>query len=192
MLEGFAEFAGQIFPAVDPKTAQKLIAKIRTLKPDGSWLYGFTKDAPPLQGDILEDVDFSLFDSSGVLVRSKELGLFLSNTCDGDQSGEFEHVLIAAVLPLDGFPTSMHQPLRANEFTSLFFLPGVPNRGDMVLDLGLVQSYSAEAFRASVLNGSRKQISRLSDCGYLMLLTKLTAHLLRPETDSVSRLKVTS
>src|SRR6266576_351486 len=138
MLVEFADFVGELFPGVDPETTQKRIKALRNRGITASDLYAGTIPPELNQGDIIDPIDFIVIDSAGEPAQFTDRGMVLSNSCDIDHDPQ---VIIAACRAFDIYRA--HRSVAAIitiPFTSLMYLPGVPGLGDVVVDLGTIQS----------------------------------------------------
>lgn len=192
MLRSFAEILGRLFPSVEPEVRRKFIDALREGRPIAKELYAATLPAGICQGDLIERICIHSLEEDSEWYEFDGIGLVLSNTCDAAMQ---TYVTVAACYPYSefagdpelaknaGFLASVH----SNEITQFLFLPGVPRIGDVVADLSLVGSISRVWLQEQLEEHGRFRVAALSPLGYYLLVSKLTVHLLRPETQEVVR-----
>ncbi len=111
--------------------------------------------------------------------------MLLSNTCDATND---DSILLAPALPYEAFQDDPRlAQIRTNIVYSLFFLPNVPALNGRIIDLSLIHSVARDFLVDNIQRGVVHRVSSLSQLGYYFLLSKLTVHLLRPETNEINR-----
>lgn len=192
MLQSFADVLGKLFPSVDPEVRRKFIEALRENRPISKELYAPTLPSGICQGDLIDRICIHSLGDDGEWYEFEGIGLVLTNTCDA--STESDITLAASYKYSDfasdpelskseGFMASIH----SNEVSRFLFLPGVPGLGDIIVDLGLTGSVSRTWLQEQLEEHGRFRLAALSPLGYYLLISKVTVHLLRPETDEIVR-----
>jgi hypothetical protein len=192
VLESFAEVLGKLFPAIDPEARRKFIEALREGRPISKELYAPSLPSGICQGDLIDRICIHSLEDDGEWYEFEGLGLVLSNTCDAATESDitlaacYEYSDFASDPELSknkGFMASIH----GNEVSRFLFLPGVPRLGDVIVDLGLIGSVSRIWLQDQLEEHGRFRLATLSPLGYYLLISKLTVHLLRPETNEIER-----
>jgi hypothetical protein len=186
----FVKLVRELFPSISPYTAASCIAAIKQHDSTLNGLPLFSSSTPPEptelnQGDFIGPLTFTRVEVGGHVKQMSASGMLLSNSCDVEND---RNVIFAAAIPAANFDTNPRlSSIRTNTVFNLFYLPDVPQLGGQVVDLSLVQSVSREHLRSGLLEGSIKRYIGFSQLGYYLFLSKLTVHLLRPETEEIRR-----
>lgn len=189
MLVEFIRLVHQLFPSIDPYTAASCLAAIKQhgdIDPSLLFAFGASQEPTDLyQGDLVGPLVFTRVGRDGSVKRYSTAGLMLSNSCDAEND---LNSVFAATIPVERFDGDRRaSSIRANIIFNLFYLPDVPELGGQVVDMSLVQSISTHWLRAGLIDGSLRRYAGFSQLGYYFFLSKLTVHLLRPETEEVIR-----
>src|SRR6266849_2458539 len=186
MIEQLLRLLADTFPSVDPSQVPSILAALRRRGYNRSWLWGQDSDPDPWQGDVVDPVTIYSTDDSGAPTKWTGPALLLSNTCDFQESGT---VLAAACLPAADIcqEATLVEPITHNQIAHLMYLEEVPQLGSRVVDLSMVQTLSASYLRSALGDQRCVRRGRFAQLGYFVFLAKLTVHLLRPETNEVSR-----
>jgi hypothetical protein len=187
VLGAFVQLVQELFPSISPYTATRCIETIKqhagTLTP--GHLFAAVPDESLAQGDLVDPMPFTRIGDAGGLKRMDSPGMLLSNTCDAENDRQ---VLFAPAIPFERFAGDARLgSVKSNCLFSLLFLPGVPGLGDRVIDLSIVQAVSTGFVRRGMAAGAIARRAQLSQLGYYLFLSKLTVHLLRPETEELRR-----
>jgi hypothetical protein len=186
----FVTFVRELFPGINPYTAANCIAAIKQ-HGEGLQAEQLFSSQPPaepsdlVQGDLVGPLTFTRVTADGTVRQARCAGMLLSNSCDVVND---PHAIFAAALPAEAFDRAPRlSSIRTNTVFNLLYLPEVPRLGGQVVDMSLVQTVSREHLRAGLTGGSITRYVGLSQLGYYLFLSKLTVHLLRPETEEIQR-----
>lgn len=195
MLEEFAEFVGQLFPATKPETVRELIKALE--KRGGIVSKELYAPQPPTgicQSDIFAPVPFRALLADGTWGEFSGPGLVLTNSCDAER---VNYITLAQCLPYgpmrDALSTTgapgrnLVTSIEVNEVSNLLFLPGVPSVGDLVADFCVTVTIDRRYLERAVSRGDIRRTCAMSLLGYYFFLAKLTLHYMRPESDEVVR-----
>lgn len=100
MIQEFITFVEQLFPSINPYTAEQTRDAIRQFDDKGQ-MYGFFMCKPfeyLSQGDIVAELPFTKTDSEGNESYFKSPAILLSNTCDAEND---DFVVFSPLFPLD-------------------------------------------------------------------------------------------
>jgi hypothetical protein len=186
MIEQLLRLLADTFPSVDHSQVPSILAALRERGYNSSWLWGEDPDSDPWQGDVVDPVTIYSTDDSGAPTKWTGPAILLSNTCDFQEDGT---VLAAACLPAVDVcvEPALVEPVTHNQIAHLMYLEEVPNLGNRVVDLSMVQTLSASYLRNALGDQRCFRRGRFAQLGYFVFLAKLTVHLMRPETKEVSR-----
>jgi hypothetical protein len=117
--------------------------------------------------------------------------MLLSQSCDFDQD---QWVLFAPAFPYSDFAASSNAAsIRANEITTLFYLPALVNQEAVVIDFRFAQPFAKQRVAEKLNAGTIHRTRSFTDEGWYLLLAKLTLHFLRPQAaDEVRGMSVPS
>lgn len=184
MLPELAEFVKQIFPSIDPYTAEQARKALEQFEGDNNVLVRNSLSFDCVQGDIFSEIPFVYIDDSGsekTIICEAQL---ISNSCDAENN---DTLLFAAVRSLNDFPdNSFVSSIKNNRvFHALYF----PDRltKDKYVDFQLITTFSRTAFRNLVDENLVHRMFTLTLTGYYMFICKLTVFLMRPESEEISR-----
>lgn len=186
MLEEYVRLVERLFPSIDPYTAENCIRAIRQ-HGQNAGPFAVTPLADTLaQGDVLGPVSLYTTDADGAVSVFEGSAMLLSNTCDAEHD---DFVILAVCFPFAVFAADGRLPaIITNETYDLMYLRSVPQIGDIVIDLARVSSVS-RTFLVQEINGGRtRRVASLSSLGFWFFLSKLTVHLMRPESRDVNRI----
>lgn len=195
MLDEFVRFVEGIFPSIDPYVAERATEAIRQHRFESHHLYEVRLLPQVSQADIIGPLPFFLRSNLDELRRYDGPGLMLSNTCDVEND---DHAVCCAAFEVEVFEERFTdgemRSLRRNEKFNLLYLPGVPNRGDLVVDLSICNTVPRHLLTGDDEGDEGTEeiprIASLSQLGYYFFLSKLTVHLMRPEAEEVDRTEV--
>jgi hypothetical protein len=184
LLESFARFYSGVFPSIDPGAREALRKAIRQ---HGEISADFFASQPPpqiVQGDVVGPLTFFIETSDGSLLERKVPGMLLSQSCDFDQD---QWVLFAPAFPYKDFADGSNaSSIRANQITTMFYLPAVVHEEAVVIDFRLTQPFAKKLIAEKLTSGTIRRNRSFTDEGWYLLLAKLTLHFLRPQpTDEV-------
>lgn len=183
MIPEFVELCKQVFPSIDPYTAEQAKVAMKQFENVDGNLIRLSTEFDCLQGDIFSEVPFAYIDNEGNVRTTMYKAQLLSNTCDAERS---KNLLFAAIRPIERFQDeSMINNIQMNNVYSCFYLPDRRMKDEFV-DFELVTSISRKAFLDYCSDGLVNRIASLTSVGYYMLITKLAVFLLRPETEEVN------
>lgn len=190
MLTDFARLVSEIFPSIDPRTASRCLAALARTEFNPARLFRPLAFDFLCQGDIVNPIKFVVTDDDGSETEYEGPGLLLSNTCDAHNE---EHLIFAGCYHFDQFLSGnicSEASIKSNCIFNFLYLPlqGEEGRG-LVADLSLVQSHSRVFIEKRLLASVTKKLCSLSECGFYLLLAKITIHLLRPETQDVIEMR---
>lgn len=139
------------------------------------------------QGDIFENVRFFLADDDGELNLYKARCMLLTNTCDCERNDNLE---FAAIWPLSKiFPVKEKaDDLKRNKNYQYLYIPDMRLEDD-IIDFGSIVSLPREYFLEQLGCMETSKVVSLSWVGYYVFLAKLTVFFMRPEDQSVNKLR---
>lgn len=184
----FMNWVKEMFPSISPYTHEMAMASIKDfMKKHGT--VNFLMPTPLdflAQGDVISPMFFNYIDDEGNLVELKRPGILLSNTCDADR--ENANILFAPLIQLseyvkDGFN---EVSITKNLYTDLFYIPDPP-LSEYVIDFSIINSIKRDLIARALENGSMKKLSSFNIKGYYFMLSKITVHMMRPESQDVKR-----
>lgn len=185
MLEEFVEFVQSIFPGIDPYVAERCLEAIKQHKTPPSELVCEPVGPGLCQGDIIEGLDLLIPGKGGLLRRYHGLSMIISNSCDLDNKPT---ALVAPCFDLRRFEEdSRLSIITKNLVTNFLCLPSIPDRDGVVVDLSMMNPQASARVAERLKDGAIRRICSLSNLGYYLLLSKLTVHLMRPESEEVIR-----
>jgi len=180
MIPEFIDFCLELFPSIDPYTAEQ--AKRALEQFDGvskPKLAIEQQNFDMLQGDFYSELPFCYYDNNGeqrIFLSKAEL---LSNTCDATRD---DNLLFAAVRPISEFSGNADaiDAIKRNKRYSLFYVPDTP-LDEYYIDFELITTIPREMVMKLCESGNVKRIASLTSVGYYMFISKLTIFLMRPE-----------
>lgn len=185
MMVEFIDFCKELFPSIQPYTAERAKAAMKQFERNGSTLSYITNTLDKnvlYQGDIFSDIPFYYTKSDGTYGTAKHKAQLLTNTCDAVRN---ENLNFAAILPLNEFSKELQNSMVKNKTYQFFYVPDFQTK-DYVIDFGLITSISREAFCKALDINKIKKIVSLSNIGYYMFICKLTVYFMRPEDAEVN------
>ena len=188
MITEFIEFCEELFPSIQPYTAEQAKMALLQFEKDGKMLQYITNnlnDGELYQGDIFSDVPFYYMQPNGTYGMAKYKAQLLTNTCDAIRN---DNLNFAAILPLNEFSNKFQTNIIKNKSYQFLYLPDNKTK-DFVIDFGLINTISREAFIRAVNQNKIRKIVSLSDIGYYMFICKLTVYFMRPEDVEVNNLR---
>lgn len=143
-----------------------------------------------LQGDVWQGFTTINF---GTLNKTPATGLVISNSCDVDINNPRAfpvNILFSPLISLNNFKSSllaggndnqkvedMIQSIKAQTFTSIFYLPESPNRFEE--SIILLDNINKQPLSNFVSSPSKNKLSTLTMQGFYLLLIKLSIHFSR-------------
>ena len=185
MITEFIDFCKEVFPSIDPYTAERAKTALLQFEKDGRIINYITNNLNKneiYQGDIFTDMPFYYMQPDGTYGMAKYKAQLLTNTCDSVRN---ENLNFAAILPLNKFSDKFQANIIKNKTYQFLYLPDNKTK-DFVIDFGLINTISREAFIKAINYKKIKKIVSLSDIGYYMFICKLTVYFMRPEDIKVN------
>lgn len=185
MMNGYIDFLKQLFPSIDPYTAQRAKEAVEEFSRYGIKTPFFSEplDRDFQQGDIFTKVPFVYIDKSGKGQFAEIGGMLLTNSCDATRN---ERLQFAAMTPIAEYSTEpeRQRSIKSNINYEYLYFPD-SKVSDFFINFGLVTSVSREAFQKYVEMGKSERIASLNETGYYLFITKLTVFFMRPEDSDV-------
>lgn len=185
MMDGYIDFLENLFPAIEPYTAERAKRAVKEFSRYERKTPFFARpmDDDFQQGDIFTKVPFVYIDKDGKGQLAVTGGMLLTNSCDITRN---ERLQFAAMTPLAAYsadPAHLDAVKSNTNFEYLYF----PDTeiDDSFVNFGLITSVSREAFQKFVEAGKSERIASLNATGYFLFITKLTVFLMRPEDSEV-------
>jgi len=180
MIPEFIDFCRQLFPSINPYTAEqakRVMSQFENI--NSPILASKSYDFDLLQGDIFTEIPFLYIDRSGEVRKAIFKAQLLSNTCDATRD---DNLIFAAVQSLDDFCNNpgMIQGIRANKRFNAFYLPDEITKNYFV-NFELLTTINRETFIELYNKKLVNRIATLTSVGYYMLISKLTVFFMRPE-----------
>lgn len=186
MMKEFIDFVQELFPSISPYTKEKVKDAIKQFNISGKTVNCFM--ARPLselcQGDIVEDLPFSIYNIKGDRSIFKTKGILLSNSCDAEND---DAIIFAPFLPIEKINLDKNNITKNLIYRLLYFPDSIFK--DYVVDLSLLNSYNKQLIINAINDGKIKKVASLSQFGYYLFICKLTVHFLRPEDTGIQELR---
>lgn len=185
LLESFARFYEATFPSIHPGLREALRTAVRDH--GDTWAHYFSVQIPAnvMQGDVLGPLPFTFESDANELVERRALGMMVSQSCDFDED---RFALFAPAFPYADFAKQSNaSSIRANEITTLFYLPPLVGSEPLVVDFRLMQPFSTGQIARKAAQGELVRERSFTDLGWYLLLAKLTLHFLRPQPEDDER-----
>jgi|GEM_PF-5011867 len=188
MIAEFVELVESLFPCVDTNTLDQAKAAIQQFYRDGSSEAFFERKNTDylMQGDIVNNITFIMYDNDGMEHRAVKSGIILSHTCDLENK---ESMLIAPQISLSGFNKDMLSNIKNNLAYNIFYLPDYVY--GKAFDFGLTNTYNTNNIVKMI---DEKKISvdeSLNQMGLYLFLCKITVYLLRKEDEDTNASRAT-
>lgn len=190
MICDFIAFCKELFPSIDPYTADQAKKVMEQFESNQLPRLALTrKEFDLLQGDIFSDIPFVYIDDDGSIKSFLSTAELLSNTCDASRD---DMLLFAAVRPISDYSGNKDSidAIKKNRRYSLFYIPDSPLEGSCV-DFEMITTISREMLNKLHESGDIHRIATLTSVGYYMLISKLTVFLMRPEDAEINNNRVT-
>jgi hypothetical protein len=185
LLESFANFYAATFPSIDPDARESLRAAVRQYGDISADFFASQPTELVAQGDVLGPLPFLFEDAEGEIVERSVFGMMVSQSCDFDADSR---VLFAPAFSFGDFAAQKNaNSIRANEITTLFYLPPLLSSDALVVDFRLMQPFVTERVAAKVASGEWKRVRSFTHVGWYLFLAKLTLHFLRPQREQEAR-----
>jgi hypothetical protein len=185
MIKEFIDLCRELFPSIQPYTAESAKKALSQFKKDGrllNFITGNLNRIVPCQGDIFSEIPFYYMDADGSYKKVNYKAQLLTNTCDAERN---ENLHFAAILPLNNFNQQSQSDIKGNRHFQFFYIPDSRTE-NFVIDFGLITTISREAFIKAFTQNKINKIVSLSDIGFYMFICKLTVFFLRPEDIDVN------
>jgi hypothetical protein len=179
MLREFARIVADLFPSLDTENAREYLRQLR--RTPTSWLELYATTFPPrlAQGDIIRPILFVVEEPDESLAQVVAPAIVLSHSCDIDDD---QYIVVAPCFPFSMFQNHRSVgDIRNNTFFSTLYLQSVPNVGDLVVDLSIIQSIRAATLQRNLEKGTVIRVSSFTNVGYYFLIAKLTVRFFRPQ-----------
>lgn len=187
MIEDFISFVKRIFPSIDPYEAERVKSAVRQFEETGRTYKCFT--SKPFQylaqGDIIDELPFTMLDDNARMGKYRSKGLILSNTCDLEND---DNIICAPLLPISSIDLP-RDTIEKNVVYNIIFFPD-HRFSDYIVDLSLINTFPKSVINKAIEKEEIKKIASLSDFGYYLFLSKLTIHFMRPEDVEVQSERV--
>jgi len=191
MLTALVDIVQKLFPCIDPYTASNVKNAIAQFKASGSKFRCFDTNCIDYlaQGDIVESLTFRVFDPESEREElAKVPGIMISNTCDAEND---ESIIFSPLLAFEEVKTGFNKhisvdSIRNNLHYRLLFFPD-DIYFNYYVDLSIMNSFPKNAVVNALKSSRIKKTASLNRTGYYLFLTKLTIHLMRPESTDVKR-----
>jgi len=186
MIIEFIDFCKEVFPSIQPFTAERAKTALLQFEKEGRVLNYITNNLDEnelYQGDIFSDIPFYYMQPNGTYGMAKYKAQLLTNTCDAVRN---DNLNFAAILPLNKFSEKFKNNIIKNKAYQFLYLPDV-NTENFVIDFGLINTIPREVFIKAFNQNKIIKIVSLSDIGYYMFICKLTVYFMRPEDVEVNK-----
>ena len=185
MLSDFVRFVQSLFPGIDPYVAERCLEAVKQHRTRPEDLISPPIGAELCQGDILDGIELMVPIRPEGHGRFRGLSMLVSNSCDIDNK---PFMLIAPCFELSHFASEPRlADISRNTVTNLFCLTHIPGDRSIVSDLSLIDAVSVDNVKDRLSSGAARRVCSLSEVGWYLLISKLTVHLMRPETREVER-----
>ena len=174
MIPEFVDFCKEIFPSINPYTAEQAKEALKQFENhDGPLAAQCAEKFDLLQGDYYSEIPFVYVDENGEVRSFLAKAQLLSNTCDAVRD---DRLLFAAVRPISDFEKNEGalNAIKENKRYSLFYVKDNP-LSEYYVDFELITSMSREMFNMLHSNSKVKRIATLTMVGYYMFISKLTS-----------------
>lgn len=186
----YMSWVKEMFPSISPYTHQMALSSVNDfIKNHGSINYITPAPLPFLaQGDVINNLVFCYMSDNGEFVEINSPGMLLSNTCNADIDNGDNTILFAPLIPLSAYEEGgfNKDTIIRNRYTGLLYFFEPPLK-DYVVDLTIITAYSRKLTLKAIDCEKFVKICSLSLKGYYFFLSKLTVHLMRPESCDVER-----
>ena len=184
MLKELINFTTELFPSISPYTKENVNKAIEQFDFDNIEWFRMTPMDYLSQGDIIDTLPFTFFDSEGNKKTSLTKGIILSNTCDISRD---DYVIVAPLLKYIDFNGSQRKIMRANKYyDKMCFTNSQLN--DYFVDFTRLTSFNRELLLKLLESKTYVQYS-LNQYGYYLLLIKLTIYFMRPEDKETNEIR---
>ncbi|MED1202572.1 hypothetical protein [Heyndrickxia acidicola] len=186
-MKEFITFVQELFPSINPYTAEQAMKSLHQLIKGKEKLEIFTNYSFDylVQGDIVSELPFIYVDEDGQDRELNKKGILLSNTCDSERE---KFLLFAPVFHINTYLEEglSEANIRNNKYTKLLYLPSLIFQ-DHVVDLNIINSFPRLLIEKLIDKKQLTKIKTFNLFGYYLLLAKLTVHLMRPEDTDVNQ-----
>lgn len=183
MIKEFITFLEELFPSINPYTAEQARIALRQFELSGkTYQHIFFRPFEFLaQGDVVGEIPFVQYSVDGQQLVYKAKGMLVSNTCSADHDNK---IVIAPLIPLNEINDEDKPSITGNKIYRLLYFPD-HFFSDYAIDLSMMNSFPTELINRGLQNGFLQKYASLSTLGYFLFLTKLTVHFMRPEDPDV-------
>lgn len=184
-MDGYISFLENLFPAIEPYTAEKAKEAVKEFSRYGIKTPFFSQPYGEgfQQGDIFSKVPFVYIDKNGKGQLAVTGGMLLTNSCDATRNERLQFAAMASLADYSTDP-SRQDAVKSNINYEYLYFPDT-EMDDSFVNFGLITSVSREAFQRFVEAGKSKRLASLNTTGYFLFITKLTVFLMRPEDGKV-------
>jgi hypothetical protein len=180
MIPEFIDFCTELFPSINPYTAEQAKAVMSQFEDINTpVLASKREDFDLLQGDVFSEIPFLYIDRRGEVKQVIYKAELLSNTCDATRD---DNLIFAALQPFVDFGenANMVKAIRANKRYNAFYLPDEITK-DYFVNFELLTTINRETFTEMYKQQLVRRQATLTSVGYYMLIAKLTVFFMRPE-----------
>jgi len=184
MTEEFIDFVKEIYPNIEPFTAEKAKSAIRQFKLFGRDIPYFRSTPFDFltQGDIIEPLSFIRFDrtTGNTKILKNAKAMLISNTCDAENDDD---ILFAAFFEINKVRVDKKTAL-SNTYSRLFSFPH-SDLSEFMVDFSVINSYPRSYIQKRIDENKIKKLKSFTQTGYYMFLCKLSVYLMRREDSEV-------
>jgi hypothetical protein len=184
MLDAYIDFIKELFPSINPYTAEQAKASLRQFYERHKEFVCFTRDVfdELSQGDIIGELPFRTYNDEGEETEYSTLGIVLSNSCDIDNDNQ---ILIAPLIPVKSMKLDIGS-IKNNTYYSLLSFPDY-RLSEYVADLNLITPFPKILVSKTLKEKKEMKKYSLNLIGYYLLISKITVHFLRPEDSGTQK-----
>jgi len=191
----FLNLMTELFPNITKETSSKLYRLIRRKEYYLNWIFSRRHLDVLCQGDVIEKLSISFMSSDEKIIKKDTLAILINNTCEmQDEDRRNQFISIIPIYPFHEYIQhfkdipNYQNDVKDNVITDKFFVGQIPGEDkEYIADLSLLSTISTEYLHNELEKGRKKKIASLSENGYYYFLAKLTLHLMRPESNDVTR-----
>jgi len=146
-----------------------------------------------LQGDLIKEFRFPIFNNNGDYDKRYYDTLIISNTCDIDINNKKtipKNILIAKAIPFKDYINELKElkvkninetinKIKGQHYTNLFYLPKTKIKKDYIVPLDFVSQISREELDVLKPKISENRIETLDYFGFYLFVFKLSYHFCR-------------
>ncbi len=192
----FTELYQKNFPQMTKEEATSLHKTFSKYGVHPKWMFSEANLADEViaQGDLFEGLYACFWATNGdgdykVRTRENTEGIVLTNTCDNERN---DYLTFIPLFPAPAYflaanNTGRENDIKNNNVTTMIYLPETNTSTALVGDLSLSSTITREMFVQLKDKGTLKKKKSLTRDGYYFFLAKLTLHLMRPESNEISR-----